>query len=125
MAKLQTRLFPLFFAVMTLITLGMLFYSSMEGWNYIDSFYFTIMTLTTVGYGDFSPTTDASKLFTAVYVLFGVYLMFYTLMFFTRYYVERRRPNIKKAVTQTLARMVHTKKDKQVVIKVEEESGKK
>ena len=36
------------------------------------AFYFTIITLTTVGYGDFSPKTDLGKLFTMVYVVLGL-----------------------------------------------------
>jgi Ion channel len=31
-----------------------------------------VITLTTIGYGDFAPETDAGKLFTAVYALVGV-----------------------------------------------------
>jgi voltage-gated potassium channel len=48
------------------------FYSLVEGLRVVDAFYFSVMTLTTVGYGDFAPTTDVGKLFTAVYVLVGV-----------------------------------------------------
>ena len=29
------------------------------------------MTLTTVGYGDLSPTTDATRIFTVIYILTG------------------------------------------------------
>ena len=34
--------------------------------------YFSVVTLTTVGYGDFAPQTDVGKLFAAVYVVVGV-----------------------------------------------------
>ena len=36
------------------------------------SLYFSVITLTTVGYGDFSPATFAGRLFTIFYVLIGV-----------------------------------------------------
>jgi hypothetical protein len=48
------------------------FYSLIEGLRFVDALYFSVVTLTTVGYGDFAPQTDIGKLFTAVYVLVGV-----------------------------------------------------
>jgi voltage-gated potassium channel len=48
------------------------FYSLVEGLRLVDALYFSVVTLTTVGYGDFAPQTDVGKLFTAVYVLVGV-----------------------------------------------------
>ena len=33
----------------------------MERWNLLDSMYFSIVALTTIGYGDLSPSTAASK----------------------------------------------------------------
>jgi voltage-gated potassium channel Kch len=37
--------------------------------------YFSVITLTTVGYGDFSPQTPAGKIFTMIYVLVGLGLI--------------------------------------------------
>jgi voltage-gated potassium channel len=54
------------------ITSGTVFYWLVEGLSPVDSLYFSVTTLTTVGYGDFSPDTAAGKLFTVVYVLVGV-----------------------------------------------------
>ncbi len=60
--------------IMLLIMLlgGALFYSGFEGWSLIDSLYFCVMTIATIGYGDFSPSDDISKLFTIVYAIFGI-----------------------------------------------------
>ena len=58
-------------AVIAVIS-GTGFYSIVEGLRLVDALYFSVVTLTTVGYGDFAPETDAGKLFTAVYVLVGV-----------------------------------------------------
>lgn len=59
-------------AVVSLIVLGTIAFHLLENWTFIESFYFSVATLTTVGYGDLHPTYDLSRLFTAVYALFGV-----------------------------------------------------
>jgi hypothetical protein len=41
-------------------------------WSMIDSLYFSVVTFTTVGYGDITPSSEASKLFTCVFALVGV-----------------------------------------------------
>jgi len=40
--------------------------------TWVDAYYFTAITLTTIGYGDFSPTTPLTKIFTTFYVLIGL-----------------------------------------------------
>ncbi len=54
------------------IALGSIVYHYLEGWSWIDSVYFSIITLTTIGYGDFSPQTDEGKLFTIFYIIIGL-----------------------------------------------------
>lgn len=57
------------------ILFGTLFFHFVEGWRWLDSIYFCIITLTTVGYGDFTPVTDLGKIFNIVYILVGVGLI--------------------------------------------------
>ncbi|PID36814.1 MAG: potassium channel protein [Rhodobacterales bacterium] len=56
----------------TLIAGAAVFYRWAEGWSWLDSIYFSVITIATVGYGDFSPVTVAGKLFTIFYVLCGL-----------------------------------------------------
>jgi voltage-gated potassium channel len=58
-------------ALLTL-TIGTVFYHLVERWSWLDSYYFSVVTLTTVGYGDFAPHTAAGKFFTTFYLMFGI-----------------------------------------------------
>ena len=60
-----------------LLFIGTVFYSSVEGLKTVDAFYLAGSTLTTLGYGDFVPRTDAGKVFTVIYALAGIGTIFY------------------------------------------------
>lgn len=51
---------------------GTVFYHYQEGWKWLDSVYFCVITLSTIGYGDFSPVTDGGKIFTIGYIIVGI-----------------------------------------------------
>ena len=63
-------------ALGSMLAIGTLSYHYLEDWSWTDSFYFTVCTLTTIGYGDLHPTSDSSRLFTAVFALAGVGVAF-------------------------------------------------
>ncbi len=62
----------LLFTTSLILALGTVVYHFLEGWTWVDSLYFSVITLTTIGYGDFSPQTDAGKLFTICYIIIGL-----------------------------------------------------
>ena len=65
-----------------MLAVGVFYYRLVEGWSVVDSLYFCVMTLATVGFGDLVPTTPGSKLFTIAYVIMGLsfFLSFVSLL---------------------------------------------
>lgn len=43
-----------------------------EKLSWVDAIYFSVVSLTTVGYGDIVPTTDFGKIFVSFYLLAGI-----------------------------------------------------
>jgi voltage-gated potassium channel len=72
-----------------------------EGWSPGESFYMTVITLTTVGYGEVHPLSAVGRIFTALLIFLGVGLLAYSASvlgaFFLdgtfAYYLRRRRLN--------------------------------
>jgi voltage-gated potassium channel Kch len=63
---------PMFLWAAGAFLIGTLVYHWLEGWSLLDSLYFSVITLATVGFGDFVPTTPLTRLFTILYVINGI-----------------------------------------------------
>ena len=60
----------------SLVILGTLGFHLIEGWSLFDGFYMTIMTLTTVGYGEVHPLSTAGRVVAAALMMGGVVTVF-------------------------------------------------
>ncbi len=75
-ASYELTLRECLFLFIALLAMGVLAYSFIfEHWGIIDSLYFTVVMLSTTGYGDMSPTTPGGKLFASVFALAGIVLL--------------------------------------------------
>ena len=70
--------------------LGTVVYHIIEDWSWVDSFYFSSVTLTTVGFGDLAPSSDLSKLFTVFYLFIGIALIGGVLNAFLKLHAAKR-----------------------------------
>lgn len=68
-------------------TVGM---TLIEGWSPLDALYFTVVTLATVGYGDFSPQSTAGRLFAVGLIVVGVAGAAYAVGTLFEAFVEQR-----------------------------------
>jgi len=86
-------------------TLGFLF---IEHWSVFDSFYMTLMTLTTVGYGEVHPLSFRGRVFASVLMLIGVTTVFASIavmgdtlvrLEMTDYFGRKRRDRMLKDIS--------------------------
>jgi voltage-gated potassium channel len=72
---LDPRTRPIFLYAAVMIVIGAAIFHWLEGWSWLDSIYFVVITLTTIGYGDLAPTTPLTKIITIFYGLNGVIML--------------------------------------------------
>lgn len=98
---LDARTRPIFFYAAFMIAAGAALYHWLEGWSWLDSIYFVVVTLTTIGYGDLSPTKPITKLITIFYGLNGVIilLMLFDVIRSLRRWDVGKKPNLTDQVS--------------------------
>ncbi|MFI5293451.1 MAG: potassium channel family protein [Thermodesulfovibrionales bacterium] len=74
--------------IVLIISGGTLGYVFLEGWDFFDSFYMTIITLTTVGFGEVHPLSRVGKMFTIALIVGGVGTVFYALSTAAKFMLE-------------------------------------
>lgn len=84
------RILYVLIVILIVLFSGATFYHYIEGWRYLNALYFSAYTITTIGYGDFVPRTDAGKIFTIFYAFAGVAIALYGLSIMASHFVEAR-----------------------------------
>jgi voltage-gated potassium channel len=95
------------FALGLIFIVGTLWYSLVEQWHWLDAVYMTVITLTTVGYGETHPLGDRGHIFTIALILAGVITIGYIVNRFTEaliegYFVEGRRLRQQQKLVESL-----------------------
>ena len=70
-SRKSSKFFAYFAILISVGTLGFYFIGGNQ-WSLIDSFYMTIITMTTVGFGEVHPLSDLGRLWTSFVIVFGV-----------------------------------------------------
>jgi voltage-gated potassium channel len=77
----------------SLLLVGTFVFNRIEGWSFLDSFYYSAVTAATVGFGDFVPKTPAGKLLTVLYMFCGIGLLVALLTRFADALIQSEREN--------------------------------
>lgn len=84
----ETKALPVVAGVLVLT--GTIFYWRFEDWTIIQALYFSVVTLTTVGYGDLHPTSAGTQIFTIVYILTGLGVLVALLAAVAQQYIKQK-----------------------------------
>lgn len=98
-----------FIAILVIGTIG--FHYLEKDWNWIEAFYFSTYTLTTVGYGDYTPNSDASRLCASLYMIVGVTIALGALGIIGTKYLARREEAVIQKYEAAKAREAAKQKD--------------
>ena len=60
----RTRIYTAIFLMVFILLVGVFGYKMISGYTWIDATYMTVITMTTVGFGEVVPLDDQSKIFT-------------------------------------------------------------
>ena len=71
-----------------LLAAGTLGYCAIEGWRWLDALYMTVITLTTIGFGETHPLSDAGRVFTIALIFVGAGNLAYALGGMTQFFAS-------------------------------------
>jgi voltage-gated potassium channel len=80
--------------LIAILIIGSLGYMILEGWSFFDGLYMTIITLTTVGYGEVRPLSQTGRIFTILLIFWGVGFMLYVVTAIAQVVVEGKLRDI-------------------------------
>jgi voltage-gated potassium channel len=85
---LASRINKTLFLVFTIILLGIAGYMILSDYSFVDALYMTVITITTVGFGEVQPFTPEEKIFTVFLILTSITVFGYAVSTFSEYLVS-------------------------------------
>ncbi|MEP3838927.1 MAG: potassium channel protein [Algibacter sp.] len=85
----RTKIYTAFFLLVVIMLIGVFGYIMISGYSLVDAFYMTVITMTTVGFGEVVPLDDQSKIFTIFLILASVVIVGYALSVITEYILSK------------------------------------
>ncbi|MEO0342314.1 MAG: potassium channel family protein [Pseudomonadota bacterium] len=86
----RLRLYIIISTLLILLGVGTVMFHLLENYTWIQAFYFSVTTMTTVGYGDLVPSHDGTRLAVALYILISVSLYVSLITHVGFIFLERR-----------------------------------
>ncbi|MFL1011285.1 potassium channel family protein [Flavisericum labens] len=85
----RTKIYTAVFLLGIILLIGVAGYKMISGYSWVDALYMTVITMTTVGFGEVVPLNDTSKIFTIFLILASVVIVGYALSIITEYILSK------------------------------------
>jgi len=87
-SKKTYKIFKGFVILTLIVTLGSIGYMTIEGWDLFSSLYMTVITITTVGFGEIAHLSVPGRIFTIILIFLGMGIILYIVGLVTQVMVE-------------------------------------
>src|SRR3989339_1048928 len=74
---IEKRIIKILILLAAIFAVGISGYMAIEGWNFLDALYMTVITLFTVGYMEVNPLSPQGRVFTIFLLVVGFSVIFY------------------------------------------------
>ncbi len=91
------KLVRLAVSVTLILLAGTVGYHVIEGWSFLDGLYMTVITITTIGFGEVHPLSQEGRLFTLFLILSGLGIVGHTIVAASRWLIEGE---VEKVITR-------------------------
>ncbi|AUP78273.1 potassium channel family protein [Flavivirga eckloniae] len=85
----KTKIYTAVLLLVIIVSIGVTGYKVISGYSWVDALYMTVITMTTVGYGEVVPLDEQSKVFTIFLILGSVVIVGYALSIITEYILSK------------------------------------
>ncbi|MDC1199275.1 potassium channel protein [Flavobacteriaceae bacterium] len=109
----QSKIYVAVLLLLAVFIAGVFGYKFISEYSWIDAFYMTVITITTVGFGEVVPLDDVDKLFTSVLILSSIFILAYAISVITEYMLSKN--NIGNLREKRIHKIIDSMKDHVIV----------
>ncbi|WP_040280773.1 potassium channel family protein [Psychroserpens damuponensis] len=85
----RVKIYTAVFLLVLVLLVGVLGFKIMSNYTWVDAIYMTVITITTVGFGEVQPLDDSAKIFTVILILASVIILGYAITVITEYILSK------------------------------------
>lgn len=108
----QIKRSTIFISLIGILVISTIFFHYVEGWGWVDSYFFTVITISTVGYGNLIPVTVAGKLATTFLIFSGLGVFALAIREFAQFHMQKREEHTEWLVAHL--RIPHAEQDEEI-----------
>ncbi|MRI00415.1 potassium channel protein [Kriegella sp. EG-1] len=92
----RSKIYLAIFLLVTVVLIGVFGFHFFYDFDWLDAFYMTIITITTVGYNEVNPLGDSAKIFTILLIITSIFIIGFAISVITEYILSRNTLQILK-----------------------------
>ncbi|WP_044403507.1 TrkA family potassium uptake protein [Lacinutrix sp. Hel_I_90] len=109
----KSKIYTAFALLFIVLLIGVLGFRTISGYSWVDAVYMTVITITTVGFGEVQPLDDASKIFTIFLILSSIVIVGYALSIITEYILSKN--NYEDLIQKRMQKKIDKLKDHTII----------